>query len=344
MKNRKDSSMNWKYHRRKYRFFLAAALSLAALLSGCGNTGAEEPRDENIVVGFSEVGAESDWRVANTESMRNTFCEENGYELLFNDAKQKQENQIRAIRNYILQEVDYIVLAPAVETGWDEVLKEARDAEIPVIVMDRMISVEDENLYVAWEGSDFYGEAETAVEWLEKELEKQGRAEEEISILHIQGTLGATSQIGRTDGLLEGIEAHENWKLLATLPGEYTQAKTYEVVTEYLKGNREIDVIYCENDNSAFGALEAFDENGISYGTGGGVVVISFDATEAGLNLCMDGKINLDVECNPLNGPRVEAIIRQIENGETPDKFTYVDETYFTPDILTEELIAGRQY
>jgi simple sugar transport system substrate-binding protein len=323
---------------------LAGALLAVIFGTGCSRSVPEEAIRDNIVIGFSEVGAESDWRVANTESMRSTFCEENGYELLFNDAKQKQENQIAAIRNYILQGVDYIVLAPAVETGWDEVLQEAKDADIPVIIMDRMISVEDDSLYAAWEGSNFRKEGDHAMQWLEKYLDEQGRGDEQINILDIQGTEGATSQIGRTEGLLAGIEAHENWTLLDTLPGEYTQAKSYEVVSEYLKEARDIDVIYCENDNSAFGTMQALDEAGITYGVDGDVILISFDATEAGLTCTLEGKINLDVECNPLNGPRVETIIKQLEAGETPDKLTYVGETWFTQDTLSGEVIAKRQY
>ncbi|MDO5422368.1 MAG: ABC transporter substrate-binding protein [Eubacteriales bacterium] len=332
---------------KKYGFLTAVIL---AALGSTGCTGGSreavqtEAENENIVIGFSEVGAESDWRVANTESMRNTFTEEKGYELMFNDAKQKQENQISAIRNYILQAVDYIVFAPAVEEGWDEVLQEAKDAGIPVIIMDRMINTEDESLFTAWEGSDFYAEGVTAMEWLEEYLEEQGRADEEISILHVKGTVGATSQIGRTEGLENGVAAHENWEIAACLEGEYTQAKTYEVVAEYLETDTDIDVIYCENDNSAFGAIQALEEAGISYGVDGDVIIISFDATEAGLTACMNGQINLDVECNPLNGPRVEMIIQQLENGETPEKYSYVDETYFVPEDLTEDLIASREY
>lgn len=330
--------------------FAAAALflPLAALLSGCGKRAAldlqTEAPDGLISVAFSEVGAESDWRVANSESMRTTFTEENGYEFYFEDAKGKQENQITTLRNYILQGVDYIVLAPVVETGWDEVLQEAKDAGIPVIVVDRMVDVENEDLYAAWVGSDFKKEGEVAVEWLEKYLEEQGRADEEIRILHVMGTLGASSQLGRTEGLEEGVAAHDNWEIAAQLQGDYTQAKTYEVVAEYLAESEDIDVIYCENDNSALGAIQALDEAGISYGTDGDVILISFDATTVGLAACLEGSINLDVECNPLHGPRVEQIILQIEAGETPQKLTYVDETYFTPDTLTEELIAARGY
>lgn len=325
---------------------LLAVLMLGLYCSGCGSKApeTEESAKEFIVVGFPQVGAESDWRVANTESMRSTFCEENGYELMYNDAKNKQDNQIEAIRNYLLQAVDYIVLAPVIEEGWDSVLQEAKDAGIPVIIVDRMIRTEDEELFTAWVGSDTYREGETAISWLEEYLKEQGRDKEEISFLHVQGTLGSTPQIGRTAGLEQGLKRHGNWSLAAQVEGEFTQAKAYEAVSEVLEQNKEIDVVYCENDNSAFGAIEALEEAGLTYGAEGDVIVISFDATEAGLNACMEGKINLDVECNPLHGPRVEKIIQQLERGETPEKYSYVEETYFEAGKLTPELIAERAY
>lgn len=321
-------------------------MAAALVLGSCGTTDQETEEEEaqNIVVGFSEVGAESDWRVANTESMRNTFSEKNGYELKFDDAKQKQDNQIAAIRNYILQEVDYIVLAPIVEEGWEEVLQEAKDAGIPMIIVDRTVKVEDEDLYTAWVGADSRKEGDMAVQWLEEYLKEQGREQEEISIVHVQGTEGASAQIGRTEGLEAGLEAHENWKLTARLPGEFTQAKAYEVMLEELKTNKDVDVVYCENDNSAFGVIQALEESGITYGVDGDVIIISFDATEAGLHACLAGKINLDVECNPLNGPRVEAIIQQLEKGEVPPKKNYVPGECFTRDNLSEEIIEARGY
>lgn len=331
--------------KRSYILGTVLLLSVSALLPGCQKKQeeVEETSNENIVVGFSQVGAESDWRVANTESMLGTFSEENGYELLYDDAKQKQENQIAAIRNFILQGVDYIVVAPVIENGWDEVLQEAKDAGIPVIVVDRMIDT-DEELFTAWVGSNTYWEGETAANWLAEYLEEQGRVEDEISILHVMGTLGATPQIGRTAGLEEGVRNHSNWKIAAQVEGEFTQAKGYEVVAEVLKKEQGIDVVYCENDNSAFGAIEALEEAGYTLGKEGDVIVISFDATHAGLTACMEGKISLNVECNPLHGPRVEKIIQQIEAGETPEKRYYVEETYFEPEGLTEEMIEERAY
>ncbi|MDO4309041.1 MAG: ABC transporter substrate-binding protein [Eubacteriales bacterium] len=334
----KQSENRWK--------ILAVCLTLTAVLGGCISSEEETQDNEKdmIVVGFSEVGAESDWRVANTESMRNTFVEEDGYELMFEDAKQKQDNQIAAIRNYILQEVDYIVLAPIVETGWDEVLLEAKEAHIPVIVVDRMISVADESLYTAWVGSDFRAEGDMAVEWLEEKLKEQGRENEEIQIVHVQGTEGASAQLGRTAGLEAGLKKHSNWKLAARVMGEFTQAKTYEVILDLLEKGTEMDVIYCENDNSAFGAIQALEEKGVSCGTDGDVMIISFDATRAGLTYCLEGKINLDVECNPLHGPRVASIIAQLEKGEVPDKQWFVSETYFTKENLSQDLIDSREY
>ncbi len=324
---------------------MALYLGLALPFGGCIASHEDEQENKDmIVVGFSEVGAESDWRVANTESMRNTFTEEAGYELMFHDAKQKQDNQITAIRNYILQEVDYIVFAPIVETGWDEVLEEAREAQIPVIVVDRMISVCDQSLYTAWVGSDFRAEGDAAVKWLDEKLIEQGRDQEEIRIVHVLGTEGASAQLGRTAGLEAGLKAHSNWKLTARVMGEFTQAKTYEVILDLLDQGTEMDVIYCENDNSAFGAIQALEEKGICCGPEGDVLIISFDATRAGLTYCMEGKIALDVECNPLHGPRVKSIIEQLEEGKSPEKQWFVPETYFTRENLNQELIDSREY
>ena len=143
-------------------FTLVCCLVLLAGLPGGCAMQAEAPAVEPekkignpIVVGFSQVGAESEWRVANSESMKSALSEQNGYELIFDDARNEQENQIRAIRTFIQQDVDYIVFSPRVETGWNSILQEARDAKIPVIVIDRDIEVSDRSLYTAYIGSDF---------------------------------------------------------------------------------------------------------------------------------------------------------------------------------------------
>lgn len=334
---------------------LAAAMLLTAVLAGmtaCANM--QSPKqdygtdidDGLIVVGFSQVGSESSWRVANSESMKAALTEANGFELIFDDAKQKQENQYKAIRRFIQQNVDYIVLAPITETGWDDVLLEAKNAGIPVIIVDRQVKVSNPMLFTGWVGSDFEKEGETAVNWLEEELAARGRSEDSISILHLQGTIGATAQLMRTRGLEKALVEHENWSLAALLEGEYTEAKGYEVTKDFLEKNPEtpIDVVYCENDNMAFGVMRALDEAGLAYGGEDGIIIVSFDAVRSALEACLEGRINLCVECNPLHGPRVVKIIQELEAGEKIFKESYVEETAFSYREITREIIDTRAY
>ena len=348
---------------------ILAAFMAAAMVAGMSaiNVAAEEEGGDVITVGFSQVGAESDWRTANTESMQTTFSEENGYELIFDDAQQKQENQLTAIRNFIQQEVDYILLAPVTETGWDTVLQEAEDAEIPVIIVDRMVDVSDDSLYTTWIGTDSLLEGRKAAEWLNAYVTAKEIAPEDVHIVDIQGTIGSTAQIGRTQGLEEGVEKY-GWDLLEQQSGEFTQAKGQEVMESMLKKYDNINVVYCENDNEAFGAIDAIEAAGKTVGTdiaNGEILVISFDTTNAGLTDVLNGKIACDVECNPLHGPRAEALIQALEAGEEVDKLNYVDEEIFAVDDtvtsvtavnsldeegeyavtpITQEIIDGRAY
>ena len=337
--------------------FLGVLLSVAmvaAVLAGCGSSGAKETAapagseteaasgeteaaskaasgeteaagntGDVITVGFSQVGAESDWRTANSESMKSTFSTENGYNLIFDDAQQKQENQIAAIRNFIQQEVDYIVLAPVTESGWDTVLQEAKDAEIPVIIVDRMVNVSDDSLYTAWVGSNFKLEGQKACEWLKQYAAAKNMSE--VNIVDIQGTIGASAQIGRTEALNEAVKAN-GWNLLAQQTGEFTQAKGQEVMESMLKQYDNINVVYCENDNEAFGAIEAIKAAGKTVGPDGDILVMSFDTTKQGITDTLSGDIIVNTECNPLHGPRVEQIIKQLQAGETPEKQAYVEE------------------
>ena len=298
--------------------------------------------DDTITVGFSQVGAESDWRTANTESMKSTFSEENGYELIFDDAQQKQENQLTAIRNFIQQEVDYILLAPVTETGWDTVLQEAKDADIPVIIVDRMVDVSDDSLYTTWIGTDSLLEGRKAAEWLNAYTTAKGIDAKDVNIVDIQGTIGSTAQIGRSKGLEEGVDNY-GWNLLAQQSGEFTQAKGQEVMESMLKQYDNINVVYCENDNEAFGAIDAIEAAGKTVGSdiaNGEIMVMSFDTTNAGLTDTLAGKIACDVECNPLHGPRAEELIKALEAGEEVQKLNYVDEEIFAADDTVDKVTA----
>ncbi len=312
----------------------------AADTSDTGTASAKTADGKPITVGFSQVGAESDWRTANTTSMKGTFSAANGYNLVFDDAQQKQENQITAIRNFIQQEVDYIVLAPVTETGWDTVLKEASDAKIPVIIVDRMVKVSDESLYTAWVGSNFKLEGQKAAAWLKDFAEAKGLKGSDLHIVDIQGTIGASAQIGRTEGLEEAAKEY-GWDLMAKESGEFTQAKGQEVMESFIKQYPKLNVVYCENDNEAFGAIDALTAAGKTVGPdikNGQVMVLSFDCTKAGLTDTLNGKITLDTECNPLHGPRVMKIIETLESGGTVDKKAYVDEEMFSADTTVSKV------
>lgn len=324
------------------RIWLISCFILLALgLTSCRESGLIETvngaYNDMIVVGFSQVGAESDWRAANTASMQESLSAANGYKLIFSDAQQKQERQITAIRNFIQQEVNYIVLAPTTETGWETVLYEAKAAGIPVIIVDRMIEVADESLFTCWIGSDFRKEGDTAVAWMAQRF-----GDASIRIVHLQGNLGSTAQIGRTTGLDAGLVSNESWTLVARESGEFTQAKGQEIMESFLARYDDIDVVYSENDNMAYGVIDALKESGLQPGKD--VVVISFDANRTALSMTLEGLISCNVECNPLHGPRVRAIIEQLEAGESPPKFTYVEETYFDSETITQAIIDSREY
>ena len=352
--------------KRKLLGLILSVVMVVTMLGGCGGAsnnktssgdGGSGDGNDLITVGFSQVGAESDWRTANTESMKSTFTEANGYRLIFDDAQQKQENQLKAIRNCIQQEVDYIVLAPVTESGWDAVLKEAKDADIPVIIVDRMVDVSDDSLYTAWVGSNFKLEGQKACAWLK--AYQDAKKIDKINIVDIQGTIGASAQIGRTEALNEAVKAN-GWNLLAQQTGEFTQAKGQEVMESMLKQYKDINVVYCENDNEAFGAIDAIEAAGKTVGPDGDILVMSFDTTKAGITDTQSGKIILNTECNPLHGPRVEEIIKTLESGGTPEKKAYVEEGVFAhgdevPSVtvddqkydvtkVTKEVVAGRAY
>ena len=316
---------------------LLILLLCALLLTACAQEAPPEPK--RTVVGFSQLGAESDWRVANTASMMEALSEEQGFELLYDNARQKQENQLLAVRNFIVQDVDIIVIAPAEETGWDAVLQEAKDAGIPVIIVDREVAVEDKELYLTAIGSDFLTEGKRAVQWMEQRFPDQP-----LHILHLQGSFGATAQLMRSKAIEDAVEANEDWQFAAQLAGDYTESKAYEEVRAFLEAGGEFDVLYSENDNMTFGALRALDEAGITYGRDGEVAVISFDSVRRALTACMEGKIDLCVECNPLHGPRVAELIHQYLAGQSIPKQIFVEEQVFTPESLTEDFIAAREY
>lgn len=327
--------------RRFYKGLIA--LLMICMLAGCGKKSNKQETDKELfVIGFSQVGAESDWRLANTRSMQETFTNERGYELLMENAMQQQDNQFAAVRRFILEDVDLIVIAPTTEEGWDILLEEVHEAGIPVIIMDRSVAVWNRDLYLTNIGSNFLEQGEEAISWIETNLPVD--EDEPLKVLHLKGTDGSTAQLMRTRALEEADQRHEDWTIVQQLNGDFTEAKGYEVMTNYLKHSQDFDVIYSENDNMTFGAMRALDEAGITYGENGKVKIVTFDATKRALQLCLEGKINLCVECNPLHGPLVEELIQKYRNGEQIQETVYISESVFTKENLTQEFIDQRTY
>lgn len=308
------------------------------------NQGTVEPETEDlIVVGFSQLGSESGWRTAHTASVQNALTKDAGYFLIFNNARQMQENQIKAIRSFISQRVDYIVFAPVIEDGWDTVLQEAKNAGIPVIIIDRMVNVEDDSLYTTWIGTDALEEGKKAGKWLEQYLKEEKRQGETINIVVLQGTIGSTAEIGRTEGFEEIAGQHGNWRILESTTGEFTANKGKEVMRKILYRYPDIDVLVSQNDDMTMGAIEAMQDAGVSFGERGQVTVISYDATRDALRLVKEGMINVDIECNPVQGAYIDEIIRRLERGEPVEKSYVVEEEIFTKENA-KDYLEDRSY
>ncbi len=296
--------------------------------------------DEPIRVGFSQLGAESDWRVASTVSIKGA-CEEAGYDLIFSDAQQKQENQIKALRSFITQEVDVIAFSPVVESGWDEVLEEIRDAGIPLILVDRSTDNPDDSLWVTFMGSDFTLEGMKAGEWLVDYLVANGRDGEEINVVELQGTVGSAPANDRKAGFEEAIKANANIKITKSQTGDFTRTLGKEVMESFLKSGDKIDVLYAHNDDMALGAIQAIKDAGLKPGED--IIVIGVDAVKGAFEAMVAGEMNVTVECNPQLGPQLVEAIEMLMNGETLPKWIPTIEGVFPQETAADEL-PNRQY
>ncbi|SAK80948.1 periplasmic binding protein/LacI transcriptional regulator [Caballeronia calidae] len=291
-----------------------------------------------IVLGFAQVGAESEWRTANTESIKSS-AKEAGIELKFSDAQQKQENQIKAIRSYIAQKVDVIAFSPVVETGWETVLVEAKNAKIPVVLTDRAISSKDESLYVTFIGSDFTEEGRKAGRWL---VEKEKGVPGPINIVELQGTVGSAPAIDRKKGFEEIIKSDPKFKIIRSQTGDFTRAKGKEVMEAFLKAEgKKINVLYAHNDDMAIGAIQAIEEAGMKPGKD--IIIISVDGVKGAFEAMMAGKLNVSVECSPLLGPQLMSVVKDIKAGKPVPKRIVTQESIFPMEVAAKEF-PNRKY
>jgi ABC-type sugar transport system substrate-binding protein len=318
------------------RTALTAVLA-CALAIGCSKQpqgGAEKP----IVLGFSQIGAESEWRTANTNSIKSAAAAA-GIRLKFSDAQQKQENQIKALRSFIAQRVDVIAFSPVVETGWETVLREAKTAGIPVILTDRAVDVTDDSLYVTFMGSDFVEEGRKAGRWL---LEHTRDRTGEINIVELQGTVGSAPANDRKQGFQEIIAADPRYRIIRSQTGDFTRAKGKEVMEAFLKAEGDrIHVLFAHNDDMAIGAIQAIEEAGRKPGTD--IVIISIDAVRGAFEAMMEGKLNVTVECNPLLGPQLMTAVKAVVAGQPVEKRIVTEESIF-PMETAKDVFPTRVY
>jgi simple sugar transport system substrate-binding protein len=312
------------------RSLCAFAVALLAACSG-GEHGADR-----IVLGFSQIGAESEWRTANTESIKSA-AKMMDIELRFSDAQQKQENQIKAIRSFIAQKVDVIAFSPVVETGWDTVLQEAKAAKIPVILTDRAVT-SDPSLYVGFIGSDFIEEGRKAARIVSEHFRN---ATADVNIVELQGTVGSAPANDRKKGFEEVIAANPRLRIVRSQSGDFTRSKGKEVMEAFLKSTGRIDVLYAHNDDMAIGAIQAIEEAGSRPGKD--IFIVSIDAVKGAFQAMIAGKLNATIECNPLLGPQLMTSVAEVVAGRPIPKRIVVDEQVFTMETA-KQYIQTRKY
>ncbi|GAB3005950.1 ABC transporter substrate-binding protein [Streptomyces pseudoechinosporeus] len=331
------------------RNFLTAAVGVAAAggLAACAkedegsSSSSSGGGSKKLTLGFSQVGSESGWRTANSDSVKSA-AKEAGYTLKFSDAQQKQENQISAIRSYITQGVDVIAFSPVVVTGWDAVLKEAKAKKIPVVLTDRSVETSDESLYVTLVGSDFTDEGRRAARILEKVLEKAGH-KGAVKIAQLEGTTGAAPAIERAKGFKEVMDADhkDDWKIVVSQTGDFTRAGGKQVMAAFLQSNPDIDVLFAHNDDMGIGAIQAIEAAGKKPGKD--ILIVTVDGVKDGFVAMSEGKINAIVECNPLLGPQLMEVVQKVKDGETVERWIKTKESDFMQD-QAKEALPTRKY
>jgi galactofuranose transport system substrate-binding protein len=307
---------------------------LAGLLA-CGAC-SPEAKDQRIVLGFSQIGSESAWRRANTESIKSAAATSN-IELQFSDANQKQENQIAAIRQFIANRVDVIAFAPILSSGWDPVLEEAKAAGIPVILTDRTVDA-DPSLYAGFLGSDFVEEGRKAARWVVGQFKDPAM---QVNIVQLEGTLGSAPAIDRKKGFEEVIAQHPNFHIVASPSGDFARAQGESAMAGILSVRKDkIHVVFAHNDDMALGAIKALESADLRPGRD--VLIVSIDAVRAAFEAMIAGKLNATVECNPLMGPQLMTSVTEVVSGRSIAKRIVVDEQVFTMDTARQTIQTSK--
>lgn len=310
-----------------YKKMKLAGIISAVLLSGTVYSA-------DMTVGFSQIGSESGWRAAET-SVAKTEAEKRGITLKIADAQQKQENQIKAIRSFIAQGVDAIFIAPVVQTGWEPVLQEAKEADIPVFLLDRNITVKDDSLFMTGVAADSVHEGAVAADWLVRQLD--GKA---CNVVELQGTVGASVALDRKKGFLDTVAKVPTIKIIRTQSGDFTRSKGKEVMESFIKAEnngKNICAVYAHNDDMAIGAIQAIKEAGLKPGKD--IKIISIDGVPDIFKAMITGEANASVELTPnMAGPAFDALLAYKKDGSLPPKHIKTASSLFQPDSAQAQL------
>lgn len=318
-------------------FVVVALLIFSSFFFFSLNRQNSEKSPKRLILGFSQIGSESAWRTRNTQSIFEA-AEASGIQILFDDAQQKQENQLKAIRSFIVYQVDIIALVPIIEDGWDNVLREAKNAGIPVIIVDRQINA-DKSLYAGFLGENAFEEGENAAKFL---IEKCADEEGEVSILEVSGTENSSVVKGRAQGFRDVLALDSKFNIIHSENGDFLRSRGKEIAEHLIQKARDsgnfkndalyfegqkIDAIFSHNDSMTLGILDSFANYGINPAD---TIIISIDAEQKSIDALVAGKLNCVVECNPNLGEMLMQLVKQVMSGKTIPQITYNKEKIFT--------------
>ena len=301
---------------------------------GCRKAEEKKPaKTESFILGFSQIGAESAWRNCHTRSVQDAAAAA-GVQLLYFNAEQKQENQIKAIRSFIAYQVDVIAFVPIVSDGWEHVLNEAREAEIPILICDREINIQNETFYAGFIGTNSLKQGQSAAEFLLRKYSSYNSTESPVRIVELSGTEGSSVAINRALGFREILDRHHKetkrpkFEIIYSESGDFLRSKGYELMCSILDNLIDMEVLYSHNDSMTLGAIDAMKERGIRPGKD--IVIVTIDAEQAAIDALGRGEVNCVVECNPKQGPEILRLAAMLARGESIPRITYMDEEVFS--------------
>jgi galactofuranose transport system substrate-binding protein len=311
-----------------------AVLALASCKKESGGTQGGE--NGKMVVGFSQMENDGPWRIAETNSMKGEAVKRaDKFGLVVTDAQGQTSKQVSDVEDLVSRGVSAIFLAPREKNGLEPAMQAAKEAKIPIILVDREAAGTPGVDFVTVLKSDFVEQGRRAAEWLAQQT--NGKA----SIVELSGTTGASVSQDRQQGFADEIKKHPDMKIIVSQTGNFNRAEGQKVMQNIIQSmGKQITAVYAHNDEMAIGAIQALKAAGMKPGKD--VLIVSVDGEKAALQAIIDGDMNATVESNPRFGPLAFDTLQKFLNGEKlppkiilPDRFfdsnnakQFLDEAY----------------